>query len=143
MLLASLDELFNFWLPPQLGVVQYYVKEVFQFPPPLFDELGILVCGYPEVGFRELWEVEFLEQQIFVIVLEVFEPEVDYVDLVEEEVLDVEVVQDDVVRLKVEGNGDLELTVWLVFHPSYLNYNNPSESTPVLLIRVKLGSFSK
>lgn len=52
--LANLDELFDFGLPSEPGVVEDNVKEVLEFLPALLDELWILVGGCPEVCFGEL-----------------------------------------------------------------------------------------
>lgn len=72
------------------------------------------------------------------IVLEVLKPEIDDVDLVEEQVLDVEVVEDDVVHFVVKRNGNVELAVWLILHQVSTiiispSYNYPALNPPAIL----------
>lgn len=66
------------------------------------------------MGFRELGEVKFTLEEFLVVVLEIFEAEVNVVVLVQEEVLHFEVVEGDVLDFYVGGDGYVELTVWLV-----------------------------
>lgn len=52
------------------------------------------------------------------VVLQVFKPEINDVALVNEEVLDSEVVEDNIINLVMKRDGNMELSIRLIFHPN-------------------------
>lgn len=66
------------------------------------------------MGFGELREVELSLEEFLMVVLEILEPEVNVVILVQQEILDLEVVKGHILDFGVRGDGNIELAIWLI-----------------------------